>query len=200
MMKASRPFYKALRAEPDQASLLDRVEGLVAAADEPEPYDVPDGCAYQPGDEDEIAVVVLPEALDGPGDPGDLPDGTYRYAITEDDILAGVPGADAELAAGNAGVWTWTLEDGRWRYDVELTAANVPSGYDEITHCEGYYDVHGSRADFTTTTEYSRGWECASKTWKAGWSRTGAGLRMDVTTDGDDLDFLFGGKQWERIG
>jgi TRAP-type C4-dicarboxylate transport system substrate-binding protein len=199
MRRASRPVHIALRSQPGQSSLLSRVEALVASAGEPEPYDVPDGCAYQPGDEDEIAVVVLPEALDGPGDPGDLPEGTYRYELTERDILDGVPGADSELAAGNAGVWTWSLNNGRWRYDVQFTAAEVPTGYDEITHCEGYYDVRGTRVDFTTTTVYPGGWSCASLTWKARWSRADGGLRMDVTTDGADLDFIFGNKPWERI-
>ena len=38
-----------------------------------------------------------------------------------------------------------------------------------------------------------------SDTWKADWRDVKDGLAMDVTTDGDDLDFLFGAKTWERI-
>lgn len=48
-------------------------------------------------------------------------------------------------------------------------------------------------------TVYASG-DCASRTWKATWRETGDGLAMDVTTDGPELDFLFGAKPWERIG
>ena len=73
----------------------------------------------------------------------------------------------------------------------------IPESY-EGTTCEGYYDVHGDRVDFTTVTTYTFG-ECAPLTWYASWRETDDGLAMDVVTDGDELNFLFGAKPWERI-
>ena len=74
LAKATRPVYDALRADPEQAALLARIERLVRGVGGPGPIHVPEGCAYQPGDEDHLAVQpVLPAPLDGPGRPGELP-------------------------------------------------------------------------------------------------------------------------------
>ena len=140
---------------------------------------------------------VLPAVLDGPGRTGALPQGTYRYELGHGEILDGGDFSE-ELATANAGVWTWTLRDGRWDYEIKLIAQELPAGYAGTT-CEGYYDVVGDEVRFTTVTVYATG-DCASETWKATWRETADGLAMDVTTDGDDLDFLFGSKPWERIG
>ena len=196
MVKATRPVYAVMRAEPEQAALLTRIERLVRGVGQPEPIDVPEGCAYQPGDEDHLAVRALPAPLPGPGQPGDLPAGSYRYTLTEQEITDGVD-VSPETAVANAGVWTWTLDDGRWFYELKPTSQEIPEGFSGNT-CEGYYDVHGDQVDFTTVTVYASG-ECASKTWKADWRETENGLAMDVTTDADDLDFLFGAKPWDRI-
>jgi TRAP-type C4-dicarboxylate transport system substrate-binding protein len=189
--------YADLRAHPEQATLLDRIERLVAGVPNTEPLEVPQGCAYRPGDAQDLAVPVLPPALDGPGSPGALPIGTYRYTLTEDEIRKGAD-VDAATATANAGVWTWKLGDGRWSYVLKLDAQEMPEGYAGAT-CEGYYDVRGNQVEFTTMTVYASG-DCASATWKATWRETGDGLAMDVTTDGPELDFLFGAKPWERIG
>jgi hypothetical protein len=194
---AAEPVYAALRAEPERAALLTRVEELVAEVGDPEPVEVPEGCAYQPGDEDRLAVPVLPATLFGPGRSGDLPAGSYRYTITAEEIQDGLD-MDPEFTAANAGVWTWTLGDGRWSYELKPSAQESVEGHGGTT-CEGYYDVHGSQVDFTTVTVPEGGGDCASKTWKADWQETADGLEMDVTTDSDDLDFLFGAKTWERI-
>ena len=50
-----------------------------------------------------------------------------------------------DFAVANAGVWTWTLADGRWRYEVQPTVQEAPEGFAGNT-CEGYYDVHGTRS------------------------------------------------------
>ena len=65
---------------------------------------------------------MLPEPLDGPGRSGELPSGTYRYVLTEDEINAAIEDADDDVAGANAGVWTWTLGNGRWANQVQLTA------------------------------------------------------------------------------
>lgn len=137
----------------------------------------------------------LPTPRTGPGSPGDLPAGSYRYQLTHDEIVQGL-GLGDTFAEANAGIWTWTLADGKWSYEVKLDG-ELPPGF-AGNYCEGYYDVHGGRVDFTTVTVYPSG-DCASKTWLADWQQTDQGLQMDVVTDGADLDFLFGAKQWERI-
>jgi TRAP-type transport system periplasmic protein len=196
LVRASRPAYAAIRADKEQASLLDEIEALVRGANDTETVAVPDACAYQPGDEERLAVRVLPEPLTGPGRLGQLPAGTYRYTLTEGEISSAID-LGPDFAEANAGVWTWTLGKGKWSYLLRPSAQEVPEGFAGNT-CEGYYDVHGSQVDFTTVTVYASG-DCASKTWKATWRYTGNGLQMNVTTDAHDLDYLFGAKRWERI-
>ena len=102
-----------------------------------------------------------------------------------------------DFAAANAGVWTWTLGDGRWSYELKPTAQT----------CRRATTRHHLRGVLRRPREPGRlhhrdgpsPGECASKTWKADWRETENGLLMDVTTDGDDLDFLFGAETWERI-
>jgi TRAP-type C4-dicarboxylate transport system substrate-binding protein len=199
LARAGRPVYDALRAERQQADVLNRIEQLVDQVGSDTQIDVPQGCAYQAGDGDRLDVRALPAPIDGPGRPGRLPAGTYRYSLTEDEIRHGSGMDDEGYAAANSGVWTWTLGDGRWSYVLKQTSQEVPEDTYGGTTCAGYYDVHGNRVDFTTVTVPVSG-DCASTTWKADWRETGSGLAMDVTTDSDDLDFLFGAKTWERIG
>lgn len=137
----------------------------------------------------------LPTPHMGPGSPGALPAGTYRYRLTHDELVEGLGLGDTFVDA-NAGIWTWTLADGKWSYEVRLDG-ELPPGF-AGNYCEGYYDVHGGRVDFTTVTVYPSG-VCASKTWLANWQPTERGLQMDVITDGADLDFLFGAKEWVRV-
>jgi TRAP-type transport system periplasmic protein len=205
LRRTVEPAYATLRATPAQAALLARIEALVSTADPAPAVQVPPGCAYAPGDEDRPAGPVLPKPLTGPGRPGELPEGTFRYSLTEREILDGLGTPNDGLgttneafARANAGVWTWTLGDGRWSYVLRPTSQQVPEGFAGNT-CEGYYDAHGDEVDFTTLTVYASG-DCASPTWKAHWRAAGRDLVLDVTTDGDDLDFLFGSEAWQRIG
>lgn len=197
LARATRPVYDALRAVPEQASILARVEELVDGADRPEAVEVPEGCAYRPGDEDHLGVWVPPEPLAGPGETGRLPEGTYRYSLTGDEIRSAVDAADPGYVSANAGVWTWTLDDGRWSYVLKATSQTADANHGGFT-CDGYYDVHGDQVEFTTLTVPTSG-ECAPPTWEAVWRSVGDDLALDVTADGDDLQFLFGGKTWERI-
>lgn len=194
---AVEPVYAGLRADPAQAAILSQVEKLVQEAGPAEPVEVPPGCAYRPRDTVHPEH-SQPDPLERPGRPGDLPAGTYRYVLTEDEINAAVPPDDAwDFAGGNAGVWTWVLGDGRWRLEVQLATQELPEGFDNEP-CEGYYDVHGHQVDFTTVTEYVHG-DCLSTTWKAMWRETDGGLAMESTTNGTDIDFLVSAKTWERI-
>ena len=190
------PVYTAMRAEPEQAELLAAVEEAVRDVSGDEPLDVPEGCAYEPGDASSVAVPVLPAVLSAPGRAGQLPAGTYRYSLSPEELGDSGIFSTSGIQA-NAGVWTWTMGEGRWSYELKPSSGETPPGYSGNT-CEGYYDVHGDKVDFTTITVYAEG-ECASRTWKATWGRTEQGLSMDVTTDGEDLDFLFGAAEWQLL-
>jgi hypothetical protein len=197
MVRATRPVYDALRAVPEQAAILARVEELVEAAGRSDAVEVPEGCAYRPGDEDRVGVWVPPEPLARRGEAGRLPEGTYRYSLTRDEIRSAVDDADLGYVSANAGVWTWTLDDGRWSYVLKPASQTADENHGGFT-CDGYYDVQGNLVELTTLTVPTSG-ECAPPTWEADWRSVGDDLAMDVTADGEDLEFLFGGKTWERI-
>jgi TRAP-type C4-dicarboxylate transport system substrate-binding protein len=193
LVSAAEPVYARLRADPSLAPTLARVEALVASAKPDPPPRVPATCRYQPGDESLLAP--RPVALTGPGRPGDLASGTYRYTVTYDELLAhGVNDADARA---NAAVFTWTLRLGHWHYNAKALRTDVPAGYGGNT-CDGWYDVQGGIVSFTTVTRYASG-ECAPATWAARWSAAKDGLNVTLLTD-PDLGYIFGGKTWRRIG
>lgn len=150
----------------------------------------------QPSSDPVGAISIAP--LAGPGRTGDLPQGTYRYTLTRQELQAhGLTSLDAQAEAG---VWTWTLNNGRWSYRFH----NVPKAprypiqmHDYIgNHCAGYYDVVGHRVKFTTVTHYAHGM-CADPVWFGSWSQAGNGLHMrnDIYYSG----YVFGGRRWERI-
>ncbi len=185
---AVEPVYATLRAKPGLADLLTRVQHVVDAAGPVQPVSVPPGCAYRPGDESRTSVWI--PALPAPGRIGDLPPGRYRISFTTADLTGnGMTAFDAEQ---NAGVWTWTLGNGRWSY--VLTAVGPTS---ELDNCEGWYDVRGSRAIFTTTSKYVLG-DCAPPTWTAKWRLDNGEIHW---TDENVADFayLFTGKPWQRL-
>ncbi|MDP9220505.1 MAG: hypothetical protein M3P23_08195 [Actinomycetota bacterium] len=193
LVAAARPVYARLRADPSLAPTLARVEALVASAKPDPPPRVPTTCRYQPGDETLLAP--RPVALAGPGRPGGLASGTYRYTVTYDELRAhGVNDPDARA---NAAVFTWTLRLGHWHYSAKALRTDIPSGYGGNT-CDGWYDVQGRTVSFTTVTRYASG-ECAPATWAARWSAAKDGLTVTLLTD-RDLGYIFGGKTWRRIG
>jgi TRAP-type C4-dicarboxylate transport system substrate-binding protein len=193
---AAEPAYAALRRDPSQAGALARLEELVGQAGPDAPVTVPDGCAYRPGDQ--VADPVAVPALQGPGNPGKLPRGTYRYSFSEEELRGS--GMTAEEARANAGVWTWTLGAGRWSYVLKQSSSDPPEGYGG-NFCEGYYDVEGDLVSFTRLTVYPQG-DCAPPTWFGRWAPADQGVRwtqMQVDSSGTS-DALFGGKVWVRIG
>jgi TRAP-type C4-dicarboxylate transport system substrate-binding protein len=190
---AAEPVYASLRADPALAKTLTRIQVLVRSADQAATTPVPAACTYHPGDEERVAP---PErALPGPGRPGNLPQGSYRYALSVDELLA--HGSSQHDAENNAGVLTWTLQAGRWHYVAKpaISGLNRPGAY---TTCEGWYDVQGETAWFTTTTKDSGG-DCAPPTWSARWTAQGRTLSWTAVSV---ADFAYGwaGKPWQRIG
>lgn len=189
---AVEPVYNELREDRALRKTLQRIEGLISAAAEDPAVDLPAGCAYEPGEEG--LPTAAERILAAPGDPGKLPTGRYRYSHSVDDLLA--QGQDDEGAALNAGVWTWTLGDGTWSYRQDpATAEAVALG---ITRCEGFYDVRGGTAAFTTTAVFAGG-DCAPPTWTAGWKARGG--RLDWSSvNVADFAYLFAAGGWQRIG
>lgn len=146
---------------------------------------------------DSVGTVSI-APLAGPGRPGDLPQGTYRYTLTRQELRAhGLTSLDSRAEAG---VWTWTLDNGRWSYRFRNvpTAPSYPIQEHVYIgdHCAGYYDVAGHRIKFTTVTAYAHG-VCADPVWFGSWSRAGNGLQM--RNEIYYSSYVFAGRPWERI-
>ena len=113
---------------------------------------------------------------------GDLPDGVYRVELTPEHLAA--HGLSPDDVAFNVGVWTTTLEDGRWTVD------QVAPGVTD--HAEGAYQVDGEdlywRFHDTLQVLHVR------------WSTGEQGeLRFDQVTDtGPYEDFQFA-LPWVRV-
>jgi hypothetical protein len=185
---AVEPVYQAMQASPRQRRYLHRITALAAAAgSDPKPH-VPAACAYHPGDE----KLVPPPAqeLTGPGRPGDLPQGYYRYTLTEKELRAhGLSTNDAHL---NAGIITWSLHDGHWESQQQPVGRSV-----QDPSCKGWYDVQGATATFTTTTRYAGG-TCAPSTWSARWTFVHRQLIWSAVSIAD-FTYVWGGKPWQQI-
>ncbi|TCM42784.1 TRAP transporter substrate-binding protein [Kribbella sp. VKM Ac-2568] len=189
---AAEPVYVSLRADPALAKTLTRIETLVRSAGQAVTAPVPAACTHHPGDEARIAQPG--RTLTGPAASGDLPPGSYRYAFSVDELLA--RGLDQHDAENNAGVTTWTLQAGRWHYvwKPAISGLNRPGAY---TTCEGWYDVQGNTAWFTTTTKYDGG-GCAPPTWSARWTAQGRTLSWTAVSVAD-FAYVWASKPWQRI-
>src|SRR5262249_52401774 len=134
LRQAAEPVYTSMRKDPEQRPVLEKIEALATNAPSDLPLSVPEGCAYRPGDEKAIPAPV--QALSGPGDPGGLPQGTYRLEHTPAELIE--HGETEESVRDNAGVMTWTLRGGRWSIHPDPTYPNRFSTAD----CAGFYDVN----------------------------------------------------------
>ena len=149
---------------------------------------VPAGCAFRPGEEKRL-VPPKPAALTGPGRPGGLPAGVYRFSISRAELIdLGVNDHDATI---NAGVLTWTLRGGNWTVRHDPAEAGVSAG----GICQGWYDVQGDAVTFVTNTKVEGG-TCAPPVWTARWSGKITWSAVSI------LDYapVFAGKPWQKIG
>jgi C4-dicarboxylate-binding protein DctP len=107
---AADPIYARLEADPLTRQLIADIRALKAATP------VSAGMSAKPCVGNNAFVPAPTSATsDGVGYSADVPpNGTYRAELTVDGLLA--QGATEEWARGNAGVWTWTLLDGRYHY------------------------------------------------------------------------------------
>ena len=105
------------------------------------------------------------------------------------------------MAHINAGIFTYTLRQGRWSYRFQPTYTNVFS-----TPCGGYYDVTGNTITFSTVTPQARG-TCSPPGWTSRWTFKNDRLLWSgpVTCTGGDDDWEFAriwigdGRGWIKI-
>jgi TRAP-type C4-dicarboxylate transport system substrate-binding protein len=182
------PVYAELRTDPAQAKTLAQIEAVVAAtAPSPLPT-VPAGCRYRRGEEKHVPAPA--KKLTEPGKTGDLPQGTYRYELTHDGLVAaGLSEYDANL---NAGIVTWVVRAGRWSYEEEAA-----DGHTWATRCEGFYSVDGDAVAFTTLTHIEGG-DCAPPVWSARYTASENSLRWSGVTIPDFIP-VWSTPTWERI-
>jgi TRAP-type C4-dicarboxylate transport system substrate-binding protein len=184
---AVQPVYSEMEADPTEAPYLDRITSLVAATGpDPTPV-VPADCAYREGEHTGIPLSQQP--LAGPGDVGSFPVGVYRMNVSAEALRRqGMPEHDVEL---NAGVYTFTLRAGRWKYHQDATFdSSAP------TECAGWFDVRRDRVTFTTTSRYV-GYECSPPVWTMRWVADGDRIHWSTVYGPPDFPGL---ADWTRVG
>jgi hypothetical protein len=175
-----------MRNDPEQRPILEKIDALARNAPPDPPLSLPDGCAYQPGDEKNIPAPV--QALSGPGG---LPQGTYRLELTPAKLTE--HGLTEEDVRNNAGVITWTLRDGRWSSHQDPV---VHTNFNTVD-CAGFYHVSRDVATFTATTVIAGG-TCAPPAWTARWSLRADTLRWSAVSV-DDFAYVWVGGGWTKI-
>lgn len=166
MRKATREHEQELRADAEAGPVIERIEALAKTLDS-DPVSIVE-CAAQ-GEAPDIGELIDPDALDG----------TYRAEFTEQEFRQA--GADAQSAASNAGVWTITLDGGRYS-----AAADT---------CTASYDLSKTMISFR--------WDpgTCSGDWTARWELTERGLQFtDVQTTYAVDRALWGAHEWVRLG
>lgn len=172
MTIAAQPLYERLRRDPATAQAMAGIEALAAQLDRdglergalPAGHlGVGDACLYRAGEQ----RAAGPAPLVGPGSPGPLPGGTYRYRIGAGDI---VRGQESIAHPRMAGVVTWRIGHGEWTMTARPAEGSVPP----IT-CDGWYSAHGDVVEFTYRLHASDVVHCLPLTWTARWSPDGDG-------------------------
>ncbi|HEX5827767.1 MAG TPA: hypothetical protein VFY23_09625 [Candidatus Limnocylindrales bacterium] len=123
---AADPIYARLEADPLTSQLIADIRTLKAATP------VPAGTSATPCAGSSTFVPAPTSATsDGVGYSGEVPpNGVFRAELTFDGLVA--QGATDEWARMNSGVWTWTFQDGRYRYIDQ-----------DGLRCEGTYETVG---------------------------------------------------------
>lgn len=184
---AAEPIYARLEADPLTRQLIADIRALKAATP------VSAGTAAKPCVGSNAFVPAPTSATsDGVGYLPDVPpSGTYRAELTVDGLLA--QGATEEWARMNAGVWTWTLLDGRYHY--------VDQGG---LQCDGTYRTVDGRY-FRMDVDPGQSVNCIGGDFL--WKPEPDGIRLatlhipDGTSAQDYWDiFRFFDRVWIRIG
>ena len=183
------PLHEALRSDPATADLMSAIERMavsILADGEPE---LPAECL---GGGNPTADRPRLEPLLGPGPTGDLPTGTYRYAVPAEAV---VPGQES-IADGDPidRTLTWTLGDGEWTLEIR-----IDDGSQQPITCWGWFAVAAATARFTLQFDADVG-HCVPLDWQADWALGPDGaLRWSGAVPGVLVPH-FRSAEWERIG
>jgi hypothetical protein len=115
------------------------------------------------------------------------PDGIYRWAVDEADLLAA--GIDLSEAYYNSGLMTMTIENGRWLHHTD-SAADPPD-------CGGSYAVEGSRVAFTADDDPDCGGP--SLVFAGRWRPTDDGIEFTDIQPASPFSDIMWGTPWRRI-
>jgi TRAP-type C4-dicarboxylate transport system substrate-binding protein len=184
--RATAPVIDDLERDATTAELIAAIEALEPSGSRREdPADCRGG--------DAVAMQGAGAAVSArPGDEGAFPQGEYRYKLVADALRDA--GLSEEDVRNNAGIWTWTLRDGRWSFTQAPSYQGV-----RTTSCEGSYEDLGDQVvGFTTITRLANG-DCAPEMgWTARWTKRGDLL---VWSDVSVADFVpvFVGPGWNTV-
>ena len=112
---AFQPVIDGLATDPDDAALLESIQGI--AAEHPD-TEQPDACAQGSPTETEGAVAGAPTGT------SDIPEGTYRVEITEADVA----NAGVDNGPGWSGTWTLVIENETWALYCRTLGSQVDCG------------------------------------------------------------------------
>jgi TRAP-type C4-dicarboxylate transport system substrate-binding protein len=178
---AVRPVYDQLEQDPATAALIADIRNIGNGLPSPEPVPPcePSGGTASAGTE--------------PDTEGAFPEGTYRYEVTEPELVAA--GMEPLEADNHAGIWDWTFADGR------IVEHDVRASDGKVTDDEGSYCVLDGRVTVALSTV-----GCSEEVlFHAAWTLEGRELRFTDVVPGElggSADFahaLWGSEPLTRI-
>jgi hypothetical protein len=119
---AAQPIYKQLDKDPTTNAAIKAIEAL-AAGTQPAPVK-----ACGPANPQTAPVDLVPDG-------GSLPNGIYRFELTDDHLRA--DGVSPHNIHENRGIFTWHLKDGHWSFHQDAENLTTPSDDDGVYHVEG---------------------------------------------------------------
>jgi TRAP-type C4-dicarboxylate transport system substrate-binding protein len=165
--RAAAEVTAGLRADPGTADLIDRIEALRPAE----------------------AALALPRCAAGTGDEsivptgGDLPDGVYRVEFT--DTYLEDQGLSPEMVGHNHGVWTITLQGGR--FGVDQVASDFTDRF------EGTYAARGNELSWLPYPDEPP----LRVTWRVA---SDGSLEFPRILSGPPDAAFHWGRPWKRVG
>ena len=198
---AFQPMIDGLAEEADNASLLEGIRSIVAEHPGIEQPDVPSECTEGVATHGSAAPGVAE------GIP-DIPEGTYRVELTEDEVFDAVHSNEA----GWSGTWTLTIEDATWALRCHPIASSHDCGNtgdivqddpfeagelrgDRIAHLIGSAEVMASITD----CDLEAG-ECFGElSYELRWEVDGDTLRFTDAPGGIPDPYTFVIEPWTRI-
>jgi TRAP-type C4-dicarboxylate transport system substrate-binding protein len=196
---AFQPVIDGLAAGGD-ASLLEGIQAIVAENPGVEQPEVPSECT------EGVANAGSEAAGVAEGIP-DIPEGTYRVELTEDEVFDAVHSNEA----GWSGTWTLTIDDGTWAlgchpidssHDCGNTGDIVQDDPFEAGDLRGDSVAHliGNAEVMASMTDCEKRDECFGElSYELEWELDGDTLRFTDAPGGIDDPYTFVIEPWTRI-